>query len=513
MNPTPMIVNNRPFSVEPFTGIMLPDGIFDTAIFTQEITCFFTNMSNQNLPNVEIYLESVGDPNIIPQAKSFFFQSIPAGASVKVSWSANFKMASPGKKLVSFIAKANNLQLRRSIKQIFVSKTSYDEGSQVFNTEVPQGTLITSLREGISSEKGILGSFIDCLCACCNDKGIDNDGDDPRLWIPTSIEFRIRYNPAYTGKFGDIPFDDPWWKVLGWIVAIVAGIAAIITAAIGKGIASISFSADVPYLSGSQTFDCCTPEPKKWKEASKKAAGILSGIATAAVGVGLADEKDPWRRGQEATDPGPGEVTIEENLTAELNFLDPPNAGVPYPIEVDWTYTRITNVTTYTHQVSEIVRNTHLVEEKIIEAPNSIKAFSEPIIVKARFRAQGNTFFKGSELFVFAIILSPDEDEGFVVELVDDGIGYDDKANDGTFSGGIHLEKEYSRLRKLGIRIDGNWKIYVYAQDVNLAPEGLEPTEAAKIIGGFFVASASSINFNSNTFCPLISDAVVTVST
>jgi hypothetical protein len=42
---TPMDIRRRPFSVEPFTNIMLPDGIFDTALRKQRITCFYTNTS------------------------------------------------------------------------------------------------------------------------------------------------------------------------------------------------------------------------------------------------------------------------------------------------------------------------------------------------------------------------------------------------------------------------------------------------------------------------------------
>ena len=57
---TTMDILKRPFSVEPLTGIMLPDGIFDTAIFQQRITCYYTNVGATALNNVTIYLESIG---------------------------------------------------------------------------------------------------------------------------------------------------------------------------------------------------------------------------------------------------------------------------------------------------------------------------------------------------------------------------------------------------------------------------------------------------------------------
>ena len=56
MAATPMEIRRRPFSVEPFTNVMLPDGIFDTALKKQRITCYYTNMSGATLHQVTIYL-------------------------------------------------------------------------------------------------------------------------------------------------------------------------------------------------------------------------------------------------------------------------------------------------------------------------------------------------------------------------------------------------------------------------------------------------------------------------
>ncbi len=82
---TSMDIRKRPFSVEYYTNIMLPDGIFDTALKKQWITCFYTNTSDKTLHTVHIYLEGVGDPGIVPVAHSYFFKEIKPGASVRVS--------------------------------------------------------------------------------------------------------------------------------------------------------------------------------------------------------------------------------------------------------------------------------------------------------------------------------------------------------------------------------------------------------------------------------------------
>src|ERR1700704_4258887 len=102
MSATPLQVLTRPFAIEPVTNIMLPDGIFDNAIYNLQIAAHFTNMSSGPLTNVTLYLESVGDPGIAPSAQTFTLPVIPAGASALMSWNANFQNATPGKHLVSF---------------------------------------------------------------------------------------------------------------------------------------------------------------------------------------------------------------------------------------------------------------------------------------------------------------------------------------------------------------------------------------------------------------------------
>lgn len=80
MPATPMDIRLRPYSVEPFTKVMLPDGIFDTALFSQEITCHYTNESAATLHNVTIYLEGVGDPGIVPVPPTHaYFRRDPRG--------------------------------------------------------------------------------------------------------------------------------------------------------------------------------------------------------------------------------------------------------------------------------------------------------------------------------------------------------------------------------------------------------------------------------------------------
>jgi hypothetical protein len=37
----------------------------------------------------------------------------------------------------------------------------------------------------------------------------------------------VTYDPPFAGQYGDLPYQDPWWKVLLIILAVILAIAAI----------------------------------------------------------------------------------------------------------------------------------------------------------------------------------------------------------------------------------------------------------------------------------------------
>lgn len=484
MTQAPLQVLTRPFAIEPVTNMMLPDGIFDNALYSLRIACHFTNVSTSPLGNVELYLESVGDPGIAPTAKTHTFVSVPAGASVLVAWDADFKLATPGKRLVSFVAKADGFTTRRSIMQIFVSQTRFDSSANAYTCAVEEGTLTVSGIRAIGP--GRRWGHGDKECRCPPDFG---------PWVPTGLTMAWAPNPSYSGVHGDLPFSDPWWKVLAIIVAIIAAIVAIVAAASGAGKAS--FGAKGTFDESEGDVNCC--EPAVTGEFT--VAGVASAIASIALIVALSDEADPFWRGQEATPPQPGEITIGEKVVAEWSLAEAPNAGRAFPADVKWEYTRFTTGQTYTHSVAETQTNVHLCDGVEVVTPAQIKSY-EKLWVNARFSRSGETLYKGIDLYAFALFRAP-QGLFFVVPLSDDGIGYDQKAGDGTYSGGLDLERAYRLLLKQHQGVDGVWRVYVFAQDVNVTKPGTPPEIAAQHIGGFFVASSIELTFDPTLPCPL----------
>lgn len=496
MSAAPLQVLTRPFAIEPVTSIMLPDGIFDNAIYTLRIGCHFTNTQNAPLTNVSIYLESTSDPGIVPTPRTWSFATIPAGATVRVWWEANFEHASPGKPLVSFVANANGFSASRSIKNIFVSQTRFDPSTNSYTCTIEEGTL------KISGLKGLLPRADWWRC----------NPDRPRCpprgpVVPTGMTMVWTPNPAYAGVHGELPFADPWWKIVAWIVVAVSAVVAIVAAALGAGKAS--FSVGGTFEETEPSVHCCTPEGANSGDTEFTVAGVASAIASGAIVVGCSDAADPFWRGQEAAPPEVGELTVAERVVVSWVLPQPPNAGQSYAANVQWTYDRVTTGQSYSHSVTETQINQHVAGQVTVKTPATVQ-FSSPLWVKASVAKPDGSLFAGPELYAFALFRAP---QGcyFVVDLGDDGLGFDDKPNDGVYSGKLDLEKAYRVLLEHGQTPYGSWRVFFYAQDVNLTKPGTPPHIAAQHIGGMVVASAIDITFDPSLPCPLKAQANITV--
>lgn len=500
MTTTPMTIQRRPFSIEPFTNIMLPDGIFDTALRQQRITCYYTNTSGAPLRKVSIYLESVGDPGIAPVAQTHYFESIPPGASVRVGWLADFEHGSPGKKLVSFIAQAQGMAFVRTLKHIFVSQTTQNPVTGEYTCTVEEGTLkVAKLEMHWPKDRWLPCSerYQECR---------------PALgpWVPARMAMVFYPNPPYAGQHSELPFGDPWWKVLAWIVAAIAAIVAIVAAALGFGTAGTAVRGTFEETTGD--VHCCTPDPGGIPGRDKlTVAGVASAIATTAAAVGLSDAADPWWRGQAQTAPATGELTVAEKVDAVFAYPSGViSAGAPYPVDVRWTYTRQTTGNTYNYSVAETQHNVHVTDGVEVVAPAVHHAFAAPLVIAARFKRPGGQLYLGDDLYAFCLLRSPD-DMYFFLELLDDGIGADQAANDGAYTGSIHLEEVYRVLLQHRLRLEGLWRVYVFAQDVNDAAPDMAAHLAAQRIGGFMIASALRVRLDASLPCPLQADAAITV--
>jgi hypothetical protein len=88
----------------------------------------------------------------------------------------------------------------------------------------------------------LLRELIMILCRCLSDGecgGGKGDGGWQRvcmpgvIWLPLKFDFSVEINGGFPGQFGPLAFQDPWWKIvlliialIAWLVGLVASIVA-----------------------------------------------------------------------------------------------------------------------------------------------------------------------------------------------------------------------------------------------------------------------------------------------
>ncbi|MDZ8260420.1 hypothetical protein [Nostoc sp. ChiQUE01b] len=204
------------------------------------------------------------------------------GAARTVYFKVNVTNAAPRKHQVEFICRNMmgmadpNHPARRVRKQIFVSRTTADTATGELVAEVQEGTLRFKLKElAIDMKNGrkgrrrcppskrrkqdsgtidtlrhtlqalldgkpvdpcVIQQILACYCTVVpRDDGrgsIDpfnpRDGRfcyKPIYAFPTKFSYSVIPRTPFPGQYGPIPFDDPWWKVLLLIIALILFIA------------------------------------------------------------------------------------------------------------------------------------------------------------------------------------------------------------------------------------------------------------------------------------------------
>lgn len=511
---------NRPFATEIITGLMLPDGVFETTLGKQKINAQFKNTGASTATNSQIYIESVSNPGIVITPSTFTVASLVGQATRVLSWNADFTAAPPGKHFVSFIVQDASGH-HRIIKQIFVTKVQFDPGTKTFSAETPEGLFQVRFKDLVGPDKSpCSGNSGPCDCCCktasttqvsssaqstgniFNDIGKLYKGLDPnfklciRGYLPHELDGAVTYTPPFSGQYGDLPFQDPWWKIILCIIAVLLLIASAIAEAVG-GTGDVGVSTTSGDTSSGS--NCCGVTATGGGT-NAVAAGLLAAAAAVATAAACSDERDPFRRGEDHTIPAAGELTTGETLHLVVDYLEPVAMGKPFLIGAKWEYTRITTGKTYTYAVDEKNNNVHVLSKYVITAPDVIRTYKEEFWkVTGEFYDKNGIKMLGDQLFVQCFLFGPNgELRSFVMQ--DDGIWPDDKPSDGVITGG-----RYFNSREKGL-----WTFCVIAQDINNAQSNLTPEQQAQIIGGMVLTNQLTISFKGGQ-CPLVPDGHVNV--
>jgi len=480
--PVPFAVNKRAFAVEPITGLMLPDGIFDIAIRRQLISVYVENASALTIGRFWARIPRSSDYTLTGQWQIDVNDDLVSGASTLLQWEVTFRGASPGKK--SLRIEFGGMSIGEGGKEsfwdgytearYFLASTTFDEATGEYRCEVPEGSLSMVFENSLQAPPT---------------RPHGAEGEVP------PIQFPQRFKAVLTPGGLAIPFDDPWWKVVAWIIAAIAALGAIVEAKEGNGAAVVGIGGHGHDNPGDYVW--CVPDPTALgKDNYMTPAGALSAIANGAMLVGLADDADPWERGRIAANLQANESPITERVSVELDYPAEMRAGSPFNVGARWTYEGKFNTgRVAVHSVDEVQPNVHLAQWEI-DAPKET-LHSKPIIVSIRGTKAGGDFYRSDELYAFAIFISPDE-HSFRVPLLDDGGRFDSVASDGWFTGAIVIEELIGRAPFNPI---GEWRVQFVVQDVNGATADMPPKEAAQHIGGALLMAPISASQTNGAAC------------
>ncbi|MCP4307139.1 MAG: hypothetical protein GY788_20155 [bacterium] len=341
LNPAFDVVQ-RPFAIDRGTLMMAPDGIFDVSQGVQYMGVKIRNdwhfdwepwmgFSIGIAPSSKTALGSQGivvvdswgsqeQAAFQQEVKNGFIRvpTLRVGDDTTIYFKVDASAAGPGKPEPAFVAQriawdnAYDAPDRQVLRQIFVSRSTYDPASGELVAEVPEGRVHMRLKRVLvdrhNAEKSVAaarlkpctrkpphpggggsldedvrdrlrrfmedllaGGDVDpCLlsdllkryCECAGlEPGGDNPGSDwegpwggpdsgglgegpggddwcrfqPFFWLPIEFDYRVIPNPAYAGQFGPLAFEDPWWKVVLIILAVLLAIASAIVDAVTAG--------------------------------------------------------------------------------------------------------------------------------------------------------------------------------------------------------------------------------------------------------------------------------------
>lgn len=293
-------------------------------------------------------------------------------------------------------------QSTRVIAQIFVMSVAFNPATKTFTATVPEGLMNVQFIDliGSTAPGGGKGCGCGCTCNCDSEVDLSRSAVLARVakafsltptgkfnaclggFLPHHVVVGVLPNPPYAGQYGDLPFQDPWWKLVLCMIALILAAASAIVKGLSGG--------DLTVTGGTSGGDdpgapnCCGFQ-LQGGGGSAVAAG-LAAAATVATIAACSDARDPFRRGQDHTMPAGGASTTAEGFKLTITYLETMQLGKPFAIGAKWNYTRETTASALTYAVGETQHNVHVIDSYDITAPNVVRSYQrEPFIFEAKF--------------------------------------------------------------------------------------------------------------------------------
>jgi hypothetical protein len=263
---------------------------------------------------------------------------------------------------------------------------------------------------------------------------------NPPLMLPRAVELEMVPDQPFAGKFSTLPFEDVWWKILGFILTALfaggAGYGGYVAARGGepepKEWDDSYFDCYPPAVPGGPTW--CGPvvfeAEKGYSLTHRKVAGSLGALsgaaASCAFGLGLADRIDPFRAGENSTEPAADEKTVREVVRAEFKYVGNPLPGDPHTIQTDWQFARHTDRgKQYTHSETWQIENNY-VNHEVTTDKSEYKIGEErddAVTITAIFTDGDGRRLKGRDLYVIALVIGPMQRFAWVIMIDNEADG------------------------------------------------------------------------------------------
>ena len=219
-----IVLRQRPFAIDTITKMMLPDGVFikshnggNALMRVKLLNPAFNHrlqlprlFSLQNAESSEIIIqngEQLTWKGVVSNQEFFYWDFL-----------LDLSLASIGKHEVTI-----NLKLAHGNDPFFGGGLPIEYKGKIFvadaHFDASNLNGIAYLPEGQLNYK-IIGSQL------FREKEIRNEKLPTSIILPKQISSEVRFVQPFQGVYGPIPFNDPWWKVAGWIVAVLAGAVA-----------------------------------------------------------------------------------------------------------------------------------------------------------------------------------------------------------------------------------------------------------------------------------------------
>jgi hypothetical protein len=137
------------------------------------------------------------------------------------------------------VARVPEGELRLNLKSVIADRRGMDQVCRLLvrgrgAAGHREERLLESIRRGSCGER-TLKDLVALLCTCLNgDEDARCRCDGQFLWLPVEYEMTVTTG-GFVGQFGPLPFQDPWWKLLMLVIAVLALLVAAVAALTGLG--------------------------------------------------------------------------------------------------------------------------------------------------------------------------------------------------------------------------------------------------------------------------------------